>query len=175
VISHRGHRPVNSGCVSKSSNCCKACPPLPGVAESIRRCNSLPLRVPTVLPVQRRGFLESRGKCRCLSLWDVRHRLSKDCARRGDSDGSAPAYAYALREFGHDGSVGFCSGFSFPKMGNVGAIANGLTVSIVAFGMASEADSWLYGESATPLCKAGAGICGQSSRHHSARMSQYAR
>ncbi|MEG4489534.1 hypothetical protein [Microcoleus sp. D2_18a_B4] len=31
--------------------------------------------------------------------------------------------------------------------------ANGLTMPIVAFGMAPEADSWLYGESATPLCK----------------------
>jgi len=27
------------------------------------------------------------------------------CGQRGDINGSAPAYAYALREFGHDGGV----------------------------------------------------------------------
>jgi hypothetical protein len=66
------------------------------VAESIRRCSSLPLRVPTVPPAGRRGFLESRGKYWCWGLWDARHRLSKDCARRGDSDRTQGVWAWRV-------------------------------------------------------------------------------
>jgi len=51
------------------------------------------------------------------------------------------------------GVLRFWFGFSLPKIWVLVAIANGLTVPIVAFGMAPEADSWLYGESATALCK----------------------
>jgi len=34
--------------------------------------------------------------------------------------------AIALRDFGHGGFVGFWSGFSFPKIGVLVAIANGV-------------------------------------------------
>jgi hypothetical protein len=79
---------------------------LPGVARLVRRCSSLHLLVPTIPLMRCWGLLESRGKCRCWDLQDARHRLSVGCGQRGYSDGSAPAYAYALREFGHGKGVG---------------------------------------------------------------------
>ncbi|MEP6490642.1 hypothetical protein NDI43_24660 [Microcoleus vaginatus GB2-A3] len=85
------------------------------VAESIRHHSSLPLRVPTVHRVQRWRLLKSRGKCRCLSLWDELHRLSVGWGR-------------SRRQRAHSGSLGmagvlgFWFGFSFPKIGVLVAI-----------------------------------------------------
>jgi hypothetical protein len=70
--------------------------------------------------MRRRGLLESRSKYRRWGLRHGLHRRGVGYARRGDSDGSAPAYAYAFGEFGH-GGLGF--GFSFPQIGVLGAIA----------------------------------------------------
>ncbi len=47
--SHWGHRPANKGCASKSSNFCKACPPLPGLQDKFAAIVACPFGFPQFL------------------------------------------------------------------------------------------------------------------------------